>query len=231
MKKALKILWKIIWITAVAFVGSSLLAVLLFKFVNPPITPLMLIRLGEQKSEGEEMKLRKQWVSIDDISCSMQLAVVASEDNLFMEHHGFDFNAIEKARAFNDQKKGRRIHGGSTISQQTAKNVFLLPQRSWVRKGLETWFTFLIETIWGKKRIMEVYLNVIELGDGIYGVQAASLIYYHHPASQIRPAEAALLAAVLPNPRKWNPTRPTAYLTERQQWILWNMGNIGRMIY
>lgn len=191
----------------------------------------MVIRLAEQSWRGESIRLNKTWISLDEISPNLPLAVVASEDNLFMEHSGFDFESIEKARDFNAKKKGKKMRGASTISQQTAKNVFLWPQRSWVRKGLEVYFTVLIEFVWGKKRIMEVYLNVIETGKGIYGVEAASQRFFGKPVSKISRSEAALLAAVLPNPLKWDPSSPTAYIRERQQWILWNMNNIDRLRY
>lgn len=189
------------------------------------------MRLSEQAMKGEKVKLKKDWVSLDDISPNLQLAVVASEDNRFLAHHGFDFDAIQKAKGYNERKKGKRIRGASTISQQTAKNVFLWPQRSWVRKGLEVYFTLLIELAWPKKRIMEVYLNVIEMGDGIYGAEKASLKYFGIHASKLTRAQAAMLAAILPNPRKFNPSLPSTYLLIRQQWVLWNMGNIGRLEY
>jgi len=210
---------------------SSVLFVLLYAFVNPPVTPLMVIRSFQQMFSGEKMVLKKDWVPIREISPSLQLAVVASEDNRFLEHHGFDFEAIEKAKDFNEKKKGKKMRGASTISQQTAKNVFLWPQRSWIRKGLEAWFTVLIELVWSKERIMEVYLNVIETGKGIYGAEKASQIYFNKPASKLTASEAALLAAILPNPLKWSPAKPTRYLFSRQQWILWNMGNIGKLEY
>jgi monofunctional biosynthetic peptidoglycan transglycosylase len=205
--------------------------VILFKFVNPPVTPLMLIRMVEQTAGGQPAILKKKWVSLGQISPNLQLAVVASEDNKFPAHWGFDFEAIDKARDFNESKQGRRIRGASTISQQTAKNVFLWPQRSWLRKGLETYFTILIEAVWGKRRIMEVYLNVIEMGNGIYGAEAASRAYFGKPASKLSRTEAASLAAILPNPLKWNPAAPTSYLINRREWILWNMGNIGQVSY
>lgn len=229
MKNLFRRIWKIGWIILLVFFGSTLSIVLLYKFVNPPVTMLMVIRMGEQVLDGQKAVVKKKWVPIEKISTSLPLAVVASEDNRFTEHHGFDFEAIQKAQDYNVKKKGKRIRGASTISQQTAKNVFLWPQRSWIRKGLEVYFTFLIELTWSKKRILEVYLNVIETGNGIYGAEAASRIYYGKPASALRPSEAAMLAAILPNPRKWSPLRPTSYLLSRQQWILWNMGNIERV--
>lgn len=227
MKKFLKKSWRIfLWLMVIGL-GSSIFFVILYRFVNPPVTPLMVIRMIQQSSDNQPLKLRKNWVSLDKISPSMPLAVIASEDNLFMEHHGFDMDAIEKAREYNLKKEGKKLRGASTISQQTAKNVFLWPQRSWLRKGLEVYFTVLIELIWGKQRIMEVYLNVIETGKGIYGVEAASRTYFKKSASSLTRGEAALIAAILPNPLKWNPAMPTAYLSGRQQWILWNMGNMG----
>lgn len=213
------------------FFGSTLFFVLLYRFVNPPVTPLMVSRVIGQIIHGEKVKMSKQWVSLDKISPDLQLAVVASEDNLFLEHHGFDFNAIDKAQAYNERKKGKKVHGASTISQQTAKNVFLWSGRSWVRKGFEVYFTVMIEFVWPKKRIMEVYLNVIEMGDGIYGAEMASESYFNKPAAKLTRSEAALIAAILPNPRKWSPAHPTGYLQSRQDWILWNMGNIGSLKY
>lgn len=152
-------------------------------------------------------------------------AVVASEDNRFRDHHGFDMQAIKKAADYN--KKHRRKRGASTISQQVAKNVFLWPARTWIRKGFEVYFTFLIETIWSKKRIMVVYLNVIETGNGIYGVEAASRKYFNKPALKLTRGESALIAACLPNPRKRNPARPTPYLLRRQAKIMDLMRKIG----
>ncbi len=231
MKELLKKLLKWLIYAVLFFFFSTIFFVFLYRFVNPPITSLMLARVSEQAIHGEKIKLKKQWISLDKISPDLQLAVVASEDNWFLEHHGFDFEAIDKAKDYNERKKGKRIHGASTISQQTAKNVFLWSGRSWIRKGLEVYFTVLIEFVWPKKRIMEVYLNVIETGDGIYGAEMASETYFRKPAFRLTRPEAALLAAILPNPRKWNPVRPTSYLFSRQHWILWNMGNVGNLKY
>lgn len=205
------------WI-ALVVIGSALLFVLLYKFVNPPVTPLMLIRAGTQLSSEGTMSLKKDWVPLKSVSPSMVRAVIASEDNLFIHHHGFDTKAIEKA--IENNKKGRKLKGGSTISQQTAKNVFLWPQRSWLRKGLEVGFTFLIETVWGKKRIMEVYLNVIETGPGIYGVEKAAQIYFHKSSSSLTAAQAALIAASLPSPLKYSVSQPGPYMISRQASIL-----------
>jgi len=229
--KIRKWFFKFVTWLAIAFFGSSLFFILLYKFVPPPVTPLMVIRLLEDPTKGQTHRLNKDWVPLEEISPNLQLAVVASEDNRFLDHFGFDMDAIEKAQEYNEKQKGKRLHGASTITQQTAKNVFLWPGRSWVRKGLEVYFTFLIEVFWSKRRIMEIYLNVIEMGKGIYGAKAASQTYFHKPAAKLTRGEAALLAAILPDPRRRNPASPTPYLLERQQWILWNMNNIGKIEY
>jgi monofunctional biosynthetic peptidoglycan transglycosylase len=231
MKKFLvRLLVFLKWVVIVYFV-SSLLFVVLYKFVSPPVTPLMVIRVTEQFYNGQTVRLKYSWLPIDRISPYIPLAVIASEDNLFFEHRGFDFESIEKAREYNKQMRGKKMRGASTISQQTAKNVFLWPQRSWLRKGLETYFTVLIEIVWGKKRILEVYLNVIETGKGIYGVEETAQVNFGKSASAVTRGEAALIAAVLPNPLKWSPSSPSPYITGRQQWILWNMNNIGKLNY
>lgn len=185
------------------------------------MTPLMLIRLLEQKKAGDIIILRKDWLPLAEISKNIPLAVVVCEDQNYMKHHGFDFESIKKAR--NENKEGMRTRGASTISQQTAKNVFLWPESSWLRKGLEVYFTKLIEIVWGKKRIMEVYLNVIELGNGIYGVEKAAQLYFKKSAKDVSRAEAALLAVCLPNPRKMSPVHLTAYRLKRQSWALTQM--------
>lgn len=204
------------------FVVGSIAWVVLYRFVDPPITYLML----ERYVEMEEGRMDKEWKDLEEISPNMQLAVVAAEDQTYMDHWGFDVQAIEKALDHNEQ--GGRLRGGSTISQQTAKNVFLWPGRSWVRKGLEAWFTVLIELVWGKERILEVYLNVIELGNGIYGVEAAAQAYFNKPAADLSKSQAALVAAVLPNPRRYSVAKPTPYIRGRQKWIqtqMWNLGD------
>lgn len=164
------------------------------------------------------MKLNKKWASLDEISNAMQLAVVCSEDQNFLRHHGFDFDAIDRAMDYNETHKRKR--GASTISQQTAKNVFLWPGRSWVRKGFEAYFTFLIELFWSKERIMEVYLNVIETGNGIYGVQASAKEFFNRDAKNISKSQAALIAAVLPNPRVFSVKNPNLYIQSRQDFIM-----------
>ena len=191
LKKILRIIFK----TAIWFFAISILSVIIFRFVPIPVTPLMLIRCVEQKWDGKEMKLKKDWVSLDKISSAMPLAVIAAEDQKFEEHFGFDLEAIRKAENYNKKHQGKRMKGASTISQQTAKNVFLWQGRNWIRKGFEVYFTFLIEIFWSKQRIMEVYLNVIEMGNGIYGVEAAAQEYFHKPASKLSVREASLIAA------------------------------------
>lgn len=226
-----KTILKTAFYLAVIYFAITFLSVILYRFINPPFTPIMIIRAAGQIAAGEPVRLRKHWVPLDEIAPSLQLAVVSSEDNRFLEHHGFDIDAIEKARDYNQRHKGKKVMGASTISQQTAKNVFLWPQRSWLRKGLEAYFTFLIELVWNKKRIMEVYLNVIELGKGIYGAEEASELYYGKTAAALGRSESAMLAAIIPDPLRWDPRFPTSYMNSRQQWILWNMENIGKLEY
>lgn len=222
VKKILRIFIKIIlW-----FIGLSVGSVIVFRFVPVPVTPLMLIRCVEQKSGGKSMKLIKDWTPINEMSAAMPLAVIASEDQNFEEHFGFDLDAIRKAQAYNERHKGKKMKGASTISQQTAKNVFLWPSRSWIRKGFEVYFTFLIELFWSKQRIMEVYLNVIETGDGVYGAEAAAKEFFHKPAKKLSMREAALIAAVLPNPRKWSPSKPTAYIQRKSSRIIHFMSRL-----
>lgn len=204
------------------FFGLSVGFTLLYRFLPVPVTPLMIGRLFDQAAdEKRSVRLYKDWVSLDDISPNLQLAVVCSEDQEFLEHEGFDFNAIKKAYKYNKTHKRKR--GASTISQQTAKNVFLWETRSWIRKGLEVYFTFLIEILWSKEHIMQAYLNVIEFGDGIYGAEAAAQYYYHKAAKDLNQAEAAMLAGVLPSPLRLNPSNPTPDLKEKQRWTMRQM--------
>lgn len=207
----------------------SLLWVSYAGFVPIVFTPLMGIRMAEKVMQGEMPIFHKNWESLDNIADDMSLAAVCAEDQKFLEHEGFDFKAIEKALETNKKRKkrGKVVRGASTISQQTAKNVFLFPQRSWIRKGLEVYFTFGIEMLWSKERIMEVYLNVIEMGDGIYGAQAAAEQYYHKDATELTAAEAASIAACFPNPRKWQPVPASPYVIKRRNWILRQMAHWG----
>jgi len=196
----------------------SLFFVLLYKYVPVYYTPLMLARSIEQLKGNKKIRVAHQWIPLSEISPNLAQAVVASEDNLFLIHSGFDFDQIEVAQQ--EAAKGRRLRGASTISQQTAKNVFLLPVHSWIRKGLEAYFTVLIELVWGKERIMEVYLNSIEMGDGIFGAQAVAQAHFQTTAAQLTVPEAALIAATLPNPRTFNSATPSAYLLRRQAAII-----------
>jgi monofunctional biosynthetic peptidoglycan transglycosylase len=221
----LRLVFRIVKLAVIAFVALSLFGVILFRFVNPPFTWLMIQRGFEQKADGKEWKVDKEWVDFEDIADPMKRAAVAAEDQTFLENHGFDFKAIQ--RAIQKNAKSKKLIGGSTITQQTAKNVFLYQGRSFVRKGLEAWFTVLIEICWSKKRVMEVYLNVIEMGDGIYGIEAASQAYFHKPASKLTNRQAAAIAVIFPNPRKWSATNPTRYLKHRQYLIRANMRRLG----
>ncbi|MDD7098129.1 MAG: monofunctional biosynthetic peptidoglycan transglycosylase [Prevotella sp.] len=205
----------------VAFFGSTILAVVTLRFMPVYFTPLMFIRVGQQITSGESIKLKHHWVSIDEIAKDMPLAVMSSEDQRFLMHHGFDFDAIQQAAKEN--REGKRKRGASTISQQTAKNVFLWPGRTWLRKGLETYFTFLIEALWSKQRIMEVYLNSIEMGNGIYGAEAVAQEHFGCKASQLTRKQCALIAATLPNPRKFNSAAPSTYMKKRQRRIVKEM--------
>jgi monofunctional biosynthetic peptidoglycan transglycosylase len=210
------------WIV-VAFFASTILSVVAYRWMPVWITPLMLIRTYQQVKAGEHMTLHHHWVSLDEISPSLSLAVMASEDAHFQEHHGFDYKAIEQAAMRNIKHPEKRRLGASTISQQTAKNVFLWPGRSWVRKGLEVYFTVLIELMWSKQRIMEVYLNSIEMGDGIYGADAVAEYHFKTTAAELTRSQCALIAATLPNPRQFNSARPSAYMLKRQKRILHEM--------
>jgi len=211
------------------FFGVSLFFVVLFKFVPVPFTPLMVMRYFENKAAGKESYYSHDWEPIENISMNLQKAVIASEDGTFLTHNGFDFIAMQKA--YKSNERGRKIKGGSTISQQTAKNVFLWQGRSYLRKGLEAYFTVLIEIIWGKKRIMEVYLNSIEMGDGVYGAQAATQHWYRKDASSLTMTQAAGIAAILPNPRKYKATSSSSYINNRKTKIVRIMRHIGKIKY
>lgn len=182
------------------------------------VTPLMVIRSIQQITSGDKPTWKHTWVSFDKISPNLSMAVIASEDNRFASHNGFDFIEIKKAIEENEKRKRKR--GASTISQQTAKNVFLWPQSSWARKGFEVYFTFLIELFWSKERIMEVYLNSIEMGNGIYGAQAAAKYKFGTTAAKLTKAQCALIAATLPNPIRFNSAKPSPYILKRQTQIL-----------
>jgi len=223
-KKIFRFLWK----AALWFFGLSIFFVVLFRFVPVPVTPLMVIRSVEQVFGDDDLRLKHDWVPIEEISRHLPLAVVCSEDQNFMNHSGFDLDAIQ--RSVDAAKRGvKRVKGASTISQQTAKNVFLWPGRSWIRKGFEAYFTVLIEFVWPKERIMEVYLNSIEMGKGIYGAQAAAEFYWKTSAKNLSRSQAAAIAAILPNPRKYSANPPGPYVQSRIGWILGQMDQWGTL--
>lgn len=218
LKKFFKI---IAYVVLILFVSSIVLTIA-YKWINPPLTYLMVKRKLEKS-----YPINKEWVSIRKLPAHTYNSAIASEDANFMKHNGFDFKAIEKAKIHNEKSKRKR--GASTISQQVAKNVFLWPARSWFRKGLEVYFTALIEFFWSKERIMEVYLNVAEMGKGIYGIQAASKHYFKKDASKLTPQQSALIIASLPSPLKSNPAKPSAYLFKRQAFIMKNIKMIQKL--
>lgn len=188
------------------------------RFFNPPIT---ITQIGGLIQYG---KLDRDYISYEEMGSNVKKAVIASEDQKFFTHDGFDYTAIE--RAYKNNEKGRKVRGGSTISQQTAKNVFLWQQRSWIRKGLEAVYTFVIEKVWSKDIILERYLNSIEMGRGVFGVEAASKYYFGKSSKDLNQAEAAWIAAVLPNPKKYDPKNPSAYLNKKHRWIMRQMKNV-----
>lgn len=220
--------WILRWVRniLILFFVSTLIMVVALKYVPVYLTPLMISRCVEQAMDGDFPTLKHEWVPLSKMSHNAPQAVMASEDNLFLQHNGFDFEQIYKARI--EAMKGKRERGASTITQQTAKNVFLWHGHSWIRKGLEAYFTVLIEFIWGKERIMEVYLNSIETGNGIYGVEAVAQLHFGKSAKDLTKREAALIAATLPNPRERNSAQPTPYLIKRRGQIIDLMGKIDK---
>jgi monofunctional biosynthetic peptidoglycan transglycosylase len=217
----LKIIFRFIKRLLLLFLVLSVGSVILFRFVPVPFTPLMFSRAMETYSEGPGFGWKKEWVPLSDLPASVSHAMICAEDSRFEEHWGFDFTAIKKAMKQNE--RGKKVKGASTITQQTAKNLFLWQGRTWLRKGLEAYFTVLLEIFWSKERIMEVYVNIIEMGNGVYGIQAASQTYYKKDASRLRPGEAAMIASILPNPRKWSPLKPSAMIFRKQQRVLKSM--------
>ena len=209
------------------FFAITILWVLAYRFINPPITLLMIQRDFERKDNSKSKNVSRKWIGYDELSRNLKIAAIAGEDVNFLKHWGFDLNAMEKA--YQKNKRGTKVRGGSTISQQTAKNVFLWPGRSYIRKAFEAYFTALIELLWNKERILEVYLNVIEMGDGIYGAESATQKYYGKSAVSLSKGEAALLVAVLPNPIRWSPIKPTAYIYHKQYLILRNMRRLRKL--
>ncbi len=221
-KGIFKRIMRIVLYTFLGLFVFSILLTIVYKWINPPITYLMVLRKVESG-----YPINKEWVSIEKLPKHTYNMAIAAEDANFIKHNGFDFKAIERAIEHNEKSKKKR--GASTISQQVAKNVFLWPGRSWIRKGLEVYFTFLIETLWSKERIMEVYINIAEMGKGIYGIQAASKFYFKKDASKLSAEQAALIFACLPSPLKSNPAKPSSYLLMRQGFILRNYNNIRRL--
>lgn len=220
----LRWLWRMIkWLT-IFFFSSTILAVVAFRFLPVPFTPYMIVRCIDQLMNGEKVVCHHEWVPLQQIAPDMPRAAMAGEDQRFLQHHGIDFSAIEETIEYN--KKHERKRGGSTITQQTAKNLFLWHGRSYLRKGLEAYFSILMELFWDKQRIMEVYLNSIEMGDGIYGVEAVAQRHFNKKAISLTRSECARIAATLPNPRKFNSKTPSLYVLKRQKWIERQMRNI-----
>lgn len=220
----MKIILRILKWAAILFFGSSILVTVLYRWVPVRTTPLMVIRAMANSGDSVYTDWKHRWVPLDSISPYMPVAVMASEDQRFPEHHGFDFEAIRQAQA--EYEAGGRRRGASTISQQTAKNVYLWPQSSWLRKGLEAYFTVLIELTWSKRRIMEVYLNSIEMGPGIYGIESVAQAHFHCHASELSRSQCALIAATLPNPRRFSSAHPSRYMRKRQHQIERQMKHI-----
>ncbi len=214
--RIIRLLFRIVmWLVVI-----DLAYVVITKWINPPITLTMIGSLVGGHG------LSRNYISFKEMGSQAPLAVMAAEDQLFVSHHGFDWEAIQKALKYNNNPKHKKVRGGSTISQQTAKNVFLWQQRSWVRKGLELIHTFLIEIIWGKQRILEMYLNVAEMGEGIFGIEAAAQHYFHKPAKKLSASEAAAIAAVLPSPKRFKANPPSRYVARRKAWIQKQMGHL-----
>jgi len=219
------LLW-LLFVCALVPVGQ----VAVLRFVDPPCSMFMLLRLAEARQAGDGgFTLHYQWRDLDQIAPGLALAVIASEDQQFMHHRGFDLKAIHAAQRYN--ARGGRVRGASTISQQVAKNLFLWSGRSWLRKGLEAWYTLWIEALWPKWRILEVYVNVAEFGDGIYGAEAAAQVMFARDASRLTRLHSARLAAVLPNPRRYSATTPSPYVQRRTLWILRQMRQLGGEAY
>ncbi|GAA3933410.1 monofunctional biosynthetic peptidoglycan transglycosylase [Luteimonas lutimaris] len=223
-----------LWKLPLLLLALSVLQVLVLRFVDPPFSAFMAARQAQAWMAGDgSFRIAYDWRDLDDIAPSLPLSMIAAEDQNFARHRGFDLEAIEKARASN--ARGGRLRGASTISQQVAKNLFLWNGGNrvsrWVRKGAEAWYTVLIEVLWPKTRILEVYANVAEFGDGIYGAQAAARSYWRRDAARLTPAQSATLAAVLPNPKGYSAARPGPYVQRRARWIENNVRRIGGTAY
>ncbi len=223
-----RVIWRVVWITALCLLLLAVLPVFLYKWVNPPLTPLMVTRFFQQLTESDrEVNFERDYVHLEDISPNLVDAVVASEDGRFMHHKGFDVEQLKIS--YKENRQGRRMRGGSTISMQTAKNAFLPHRRSYLRKALEAGYTMAIEKLWGKERIMEVYLNIVEFGDGIYGCEAAAQHYFGHSAKTLTRHEAAQLAVTLPLPLKRNPDHASPYFKKRTAAIESRMAQYGHV--
>ena len=219
---------KTLSVTVKILIGLMLLSVflvLIMRWINPFGTMLMV----ERKITHWNTTQQRTWKDWAQISDNIKIAVIAAEDQKFADHWGFDFKAINRALIHN--QKNKKIRGASTITQQVAKNIFLWPSRSWIRKGIESWFTVWIELIWSKQRTLEIYLNSVEWGEGIFGIEAASRRYFNVSANQLTPYQASLLAATLPNPRKWSPINPDDRIQKRAEWIRGQMSNLGGQNY
>jgi len=204
----------------------SVLAVVMFRFVNPPITGVMAERILQARMAGDrDFRLARRWCDLGSLGPYLPVAALASEDQRFLDHYGFD--TVEIARAMEDAEDGERMRGASTVSQQVAKNLFLWTGRSWLRKGFEVYFTGLVELVWPKRRILEVYLNIAETGDGMFGFCQACITRFGKECSQLAPYSLALLVATLPNPRKWRVDKATPYLSRRATWIIKQMDQLG----
>jgi monofunctional biosynthetic peptidoglycan transglycosylase len=223
----LKRIFKWIFRLIATFLLGSVALVIVYRFVDPPVTPLMFIRMLEGIGSAKAVGIDKEWIDIDDVSPALLRSLIAAEDGRFFIHNGIDWKAVDRARQRNERSKGKKLYGASTISMQCARNVFLWQGRNYIRKGLEVYFTYLIEFFWTKKRILEIYSNVIEWGDGIYGAEAAAQHYFGVSASQLNARQAALLAVVLPNPRVWDPAKPTRYINGRASTIQARAGGVG----
>lgn len=217
--RLLRRMFGILFRIVLTFFAGSIALVVIYRFVDPPLTPLMIIRPIEGIGGGKLVGVSKEWIDIDEVDRDLLKSVIAAEDARFFEHGGIDWKAVEAARKYNEKHKGEKVRGASTITMQCARNVFLWQDRNYLRKALEAYFTYLIEFVWGKERILEVYVNAIEWGDGTYGVEAAAQRYFNTSARKLTPRQAALLVAVLPNPRKWSPAEPTGYINKRASTI------------
>lgn len=216
----MKRIWKLIKRTFIILFIAQLVYIVVLKWVNPPITVTQIVSLVEGNG------LHRDYISYDEMPKNAKLAAIGSEDQLFATHNGFDRKSIEKALEFNEKKKGKKVRGASTISQQVAKNVFLWQGRSWFRKGMEAYFTFMIELIWGKERILQMYLNVSEMGIGTFGIEAASQRYFKKPVSQLTKNEAARIVVNMPNPKKYRVNPPSGYVSKRASWVERQMRNL-----